>query len=53
MEGWKGGHLGHGNLHRLQHLLHRLHRALVLLGAAASQLHVSQGDEKTNGTGLK
>lgn len=47
-----GGHLRHGDLHRLQHLLHRLHGALVLLGAATSQLHVGR-DEKNKRSGIK
>lgn len=45
MDGW-GGHLGHGDLHGLQHLLHRLHGALVLLGAVTSLLRVGQEGEK-------
>lgn len=45
MDGW-GGHLGHGDLHGLQHLLHRLHGALVLLGAVTGLLRVEQEGEK-------
>lgn len=47
------GHLGHGDLHGLQHLLHRLHGAFVLLGPATSQLHVREGrwkEETPSGT---
>lgn len=36
------GRLGHCDLHRLQHLLHRLHRAFVLLGPTTSQLQVRE-----------
>lgn len=40
------GHLGHGDLHGLQHFLHRLHGAFVLLGSTAGQLHVRVGKVK-------
>lgn len=43
-----GGRLGHGDLHGLQHLLHRLHGAFVLLGPAAGQLHVREGKREAD-----
>lgn len=55
MDRWmdgRGGHLRHGDLHRLQHLLYCLHRALVLLGAATSQLHDGKEGAKTKGSEL-
>lgn len=36
------GHLGHGDLHRLQHLLHCLHGAFVLLGPTTGQLRARE-----------
>lgn len=42
-EGRQKGHLGHGDLHGLQHLLHRLHGAFVLLGPTTGQLRVREG----------
>lgn len=44
--GQEEGRLGHGDLHGLQHLLHRLHGAFVLLGPTTSHLRVREKVKK-------